>query len=206
MSDAAPIVFVVDDDASFRDALQRLLNAHGYHVESFASALAYRAREPYQGPGCLLLDLAMPGIDGLQLQASLGEDHDALPIIFLSGYAQLPDGVKAMKQGAADFLAKPVDEQMLFEALRSALAQSESRLRRRERLAMLSDREHQVMQLVVEGLRNKQIAQRLGIAEKTAKVHRARVLEKTGVSSVAELVRLVDADGSRITPSPQADG
>jgi FixJ family two-component response regulator len=157
MPDSAPIVFVVDDNASLRRALKRLLRAAGYAVETYASAQAYLARVPYDGPGCVVLDLAMPEIDGLDLQARLAQDVDALPIIFVSGHADVPASVRAMKVGAVDFLTKPVDETLLLAALRTA---------------------------------------RLGITEKTVRVHRAHVMEKTGARSLPELLRLVAA-GSR---------
>lgn len=194
MPEAQPIVFIVDDDDSLRRALERLLRAEGHTVESFASAQAYLARARYDGPGCLLLDLAMPGMDGLELQQRLARDAESLPIVFLSGHANVPESVRAMKMGAVDFLTKPVDEAELLGAVRTALARRNARLHGRARLAALSAREREVMRLVVTGLRNKEIAAQLGITEKTVKVHRARVMEKTGATSLPELVRLAAED------------
>ncbi|KPK04567.1 MAG: hypothetical protein AMJ64_13295 [Betaproteobacteria bacterium SG8_39] len=199
MPEARPVVFVIDDDASLRRALERLLRTEGYAVEGFASAQAYLARAPYDGPGCLLLDLAMPGIDGLELQQRLTRDAASLPIVFLSGHANVPESVNAMKMGAVDFLTKPADDADLLAAVRAALLQRDTQLAARERLATLSAREREVMHLVVEGLRNKEIAARLGITEKTVKVHRARAMEKTGATSLPELVRLAAEDSP---PSP----
>jgi FixJ family two-component response regulator len=195
VAEAAPIVFIVDDDESLRRALGRLLRTAGYAVESFADAAAYLAREPHAGPGCLLLDLAMPGIDGLELQRRMAEERDALPVVFLSGHAQVPQCASAMKQGAVDFLTKPVDEDQLLAALGAALARRDASLQRGSRLAGLSAREREVMHLVAAGMRNKETARRLGISEKTVKVHRARVMEKTGAVSLPELVRLLAEEG-----------
>ncbi|KPK16469.1 MAG: hypothetical protein AMJ67_14445 [Betaproteobacteria bacterium SG8_41] len=195
MPEAKPTVFVVDDDDSLRRALERLLRAAGYAVEGFASAQAYLARARYHGPGCLLLDLAMPEIDGLELQARLVHDAEVLPIVFLSGQADIPASVRAIKLGAVDFLTKPADDDALLAAVGAALARRAEQLQGQARLAALSAREREVMYLVVQGLRNKQIAAQLGVTEKTVKVHRARVMEKTGARSLAELVRLVGGEG-----------
>ena len=198
MAEALPVVFVVDDDHSFRRALERMLRVEGYAVEVFASARAYLERAPYDGPGCLLLDLAMPGIGGLELQARIARDEQALPIVFVSGHPDVKSGVHAMKMGAVDFLTKPVDSEVLLGAIRTALSRQAARLHARARLALLSRREHQVLGLVVQGLLNKQIAAQLGIAEKTVKVHRARVMEKTSSASLADLVRLAAEDAKDI--------
>lgn len=200
MPEARATVFVVDDDDSLRRALERLLRAEGYAVEGFASAEAYFARAAYDGPGCLLLDLALPGIDGLALQARLTRDAEALPIVFLSGRADISTSVRAMKLGAVDFLTKPADAAALLTAVRAALARRAAHLDGRSRLAALSGREREVMRLVVAGLRNKQIAAQLGITEKTVKVHRARVMEKTGAASLPDLVRLAADEAAE--PSP----
>lgn len=194
MHDARPVVFVIDDDDSLRRALERLLRAEGYAVEAFASARAYLQRPVHHGRGCLVLDLAMPDVDGLELQARLASEAQALPIVFLSGHADIPASVRAMKAGAVDFLTKPADADALLAAVRAALGRREQQLDTRTRLAGLSPREREVMRLVVAGLRNKQIAARLGITEKTVKAHRARVMEKTGATSLADLVRLAADD------------
>lgn len=200
MAEARPTVFIIDDDDSLRRALERLLSAEGYAVEGFASAEAYLARDPHDGLGCLLLDVAMPGIDGLALQARLARDAEALPIVFLSGHADIPASVRAMKLGAVDFLTKPADDESLLAAIGAALGRHAARLQGQARLAALSTREREVMGFVVEGLRNKEIAARLGITEKTVKVHRARVMEKTGARSLAELVRLVGENSTGHPP------
>ena len=192
-----PIVFVVDDDASLRRALARLLRTAGYASATYADARSYLARAPHDGPCCLILDLAMPEIDGLQLQAHLAQDAHAPPIIFLSGHGSIPDSVQAMKMGAVDFLTKPADREKLCAAVRTALARHAAltsargeEAARQSRLAKLSTREQEILHYVVAGLRNKQIAARLAITEKTVKVHRAHIMEKTGARSVPELVLL----------------
>lgn len=197
MADPQPTVFVIDDDPSLRRGVERLLRTEGYEVECFDSAAAYFARAAHAGPGCLLVDLAMPGMDGLEMQARLAQDARSLPIVFLSGHADIPASVRAMKMGAVDFLTKPVDAGVLLPALRAALARhAGERMRRAEqtrreaRLARLTDREHEVLHFVVAGLRNKVIAARLGITEKTVKAHRAHIMEKTGATSLPDLVRL----------------
>lgn len=194
MPEACPVVFVVDDDDSLRRGLERLLRAEGYTVEAFESAQAYLQRPPHEGPGCLVLDLAMPGVDGLELQARLAREAQALPVVFLSGHADVPASVRAMKTGAVDFLTKPADADALLAAVRAALERRAQQLGTNARLAGLSPRERDVMRLVVTGLRNKQIAAQLDITEKTVKVHRARVMEKTGATSLADLVRLAADD------------
>ena len=200
MVDERPVVFVVDDDDSFRRALARLLRVEGYAAELFGSARAYLERAPYDGPGCLVVDLAMPGIDGLELQARLARDAEALPLVFVSGHADVASSVHAMKMGAVDFLTKPVDAEALLSAIQTALSRQAIRRDVRARFARLSGREREVMRLVVQGLLNKQIAAQLGIAEKTVKVHRARVMEKTGSASLADLVRLATEEAED-TPS-----
>jgi FixJ family two-component response regulator len=193
------VIFLVDDDASVRKALVRLLRSAGHSVETFASAREFLARERYDGPGCLVLDLRMPGMTGLELQDALERAGHALPIVFISGHADIPASVKAMKAGAIDFLTKPVDDRQLLAAIERALARdAAARADRAQRdaaraaMARLTPREGQVCAFVATGKLNKQIAGELGISEKTVKVHRARVMEKLAVGSVAELVRVVD--------------
>ena len=197
MTEQAPAVFIVDDDASVRKALQRLLASRGFRVETFADAEEYLTRGPLDGIGCLMLDLRMPGMGGIELQAELKAKGCELPIVFLTGHGDLPSGVEAMKQGAVDFLQKPVDETALFRALeqalqrrRAALAECGEVASARERLGLLTPRELEVVRCVLSGARNKQIADHLGIAEKTVKLHRARAMEKLAAGSAAELGRV----------------
>jgi len=207
MSDTLPTVFVIDDDASIRKAIARLLRAAGMEVIACASAQAYLDQFDPNLPGCLILDLAMPEISGLQLQDELATRGNAPPIIFLTGRAEIPDSVQAMKHGAAEFLTKPVDEQLLVEAVRSAV--DKDRIDRqtraeladiRGRFATLTARELQVLACVIAGKLNKQTALELGTVEKTIKVHRAHIMEKIRAQSLAELVHLATRAG--ITSSP----
>jgi FixJ family two-component response regulator len=194
---AGPMVFVVDDDASVRKSLGRLINAAGYEAEAFASVGEFLARRPYDGPCCLVLDVRMPGLTGLDLQEALRAAGQRLSIVFITGYRDIPVSVKAMKGGAVDFLTKPVDEAVLLGAIRQAVARTQSDRRRlarltevQSRIKTLTPREAAVFALVVTGMLNKQIGSELGIGEKTVKVHRARVMEKMQAGSFAELVRL----------------
>jgi RNA polymerase sigma factor (sigma-70 family) len=191
------IVFVVDDDPSVRAGLARLFKSVGLAAEVFASAREFSERASAEGPACLVLDVRMPELSGLDLQAELARAGVAIPIIFITGHGTVPTSVRAMKAGAADFLEKPVDEQQLLDAVHRALEQD--RRARQEhaevaelgrRLESLTPRERQVLSYVVVGRLNKQIAAELGTSEKTVKVHRARVMEKMKVASVAELARL----------------
>lgn len=199
MNERPPTVFVVDDDAAVRSAVSRLLRSAEISVTVFASPTEFLAAHDPSAPGCLLLDVEMPDLNGLDLQQTLGGRGGALPIIFLSGHADIPISVQAMKAGATDFLTKPVRDEVLLTAVRAAFAKDRAvRLVRAEladiaaRLARLTPRENEVLELVTTGLLNKQIAGHLGTVEQTIKVHRARVMEKMRVQSVAELVRLVE--------------
>jgi FixJ family two-component response regulator len=201
---AAPLVFLVDDDASVRKSLARLVKTAGYEAELFASVRDFLARAPYDGPCCLVLDVRMPGLTGLDLPEALRVAGQRLSIVFITGHRDVPVSVKAMKAGAVDFLTKPVDAETLLEAIRQAVARTLTDRRRqarvteiRGRIATLTPREAAVFALVVTGMLNKQIGSQLGIAEKTVKVHRARVMEKMQAGSLAELVRLAD-EGSVI--------
>jgi len=201
---AAPLVFLVDDDASVRKSLARLVKTAGYEAELFASVRDFLARAPYDGPCCLVLDVRMPGLTGLDLQEALRVAGQHLAIVFITGHRDVPVSVKAMKAGAVDFLTKPVDAETLLGAIRQAVARTLTDRRRqarvteiRGRIATLTPREAAVFALVVTGMLNKQIGAELGIAEKTVKVHRARVMEKMQAGSLAELVRLAD-EGSVI--------
>ena len=196
MGDAEEFVYVVDDDPSVRKALARLLHSAGHTVETFSSAAEFLARERCQGVGCLVLDVRMPSLGGMELQAELAARGIDLPVVFLTGHGDIPMTVEAMKQGAVDFLTKPVDEEVLLDAVHQALLRHRAARSERlevqalqERVASLTPRELEVLRCVITGALNKQIAARLGIAEKTVKIHRARVMEKLGVTSVAELVQ-----------------
>ena len=193
-------VYVVDDEPAVRRSLWRLLRSSGYEVATFASAEEFLEKLDADAAGCAVLDVSMPGLDGLALQQRLARRHVPLPIVFLTGRGDIPASVTAMKAGAEDFLTKPVDEGVLFDAIRRALDRGrktrEATRRRdevRERLESLTPREREVLEGVVAGRLNKQIAGDLGIAEKTVKVHRGRVMEKLGAGSVAELVHLADS-------------
>jgi FixJ family two-component response regulator len=202
MTAAAPVVFVVDDDASVRKSLTRLLGSSGYVVETFASAPEFLARESHPGPCCLVLDVRMPGLTGLELQERLVAEGRRMSIVFVTGHVNVPKSVKAMKAGAVDLLTKPVDAKDLIAAIQRAVAKdaqdraAETRVTEvRQRVKLLTAREMEVFALVVTGMLNKQIAAALGVGEKTVKVHRARVMEKMRAGSVAELVRLADEVG-----------
>lgn len=198
----SPTVFVVDDYAPVRSAVSRLLRAAGFAVAAFASAEEFLAQYNPHIPGCLVLDLAMPAVNGLELQRILAETGSVLPIIFLTSHGDIPKSVQAMKHGASDFLTKPVNDEDLLAAIRVAIEKDRT-LRReqtelseiRARLATLTPREREVLEYVVAGKLNKQIASDLGTVEQTIKVHRAHVMQKMRVQSVAELVRLTERCG-----------
>ena len=198
-----PTVFLIDDDASVRRALARLIKAAGYPLQTFTSAREFLDSSLHKdGPACLILDVRMPGLSGLDLQRELQVADATLPIIFITGYGDIPMSVKAMKDGAVDFLPKPVRDAELLRAIEQALARAVRERAYREelediqsRLEKLTAREREVMSLVVRGFLNKQIAVELGTVEKTIKVHRARVMQKMDVDSVAELVRIVERAG-----------
>jgi FixJ family two-component response regulator len=190
------VVYLVDDEPCLLRALQRLLEAEGQAAQAFASAEDFlRAHDPAR-PGCLVADLCLPGLDGLSLQRTLAALGDARPVVLMTAYGDVATGVRAMKAGAVDFLVKPFDDEAFLSAVANALAKDhDDRITLRElqmvrgRLASLTPREHQVLEHVVTGRLNKQIAADLGITEKTIKVHRARAMEKMGVSTLADLVR-----------------
>ena len=195
-------VFVVDDDASVRRSMTRLLRSAGWNAEAFASAGDLLEQAPLTGPGCVLLDVNMPGMTGLELQARMAEAGIPMPVVFLTGKGDIPMSVQAMKHGAVDFLVKPVAEDVLFQALEQAIRRQavEAAGRRQRdsilaRLALLSDREREVLEQVIKGRLNKQIAYDLGIVEKTVKAHRGRIMEKMAAHTIAELVHLCDMVG-----------
>ena len=207
MAEPAPTVYVVDDDPDVLKAIERLLQSDGLNVATFASPRQFLERFDRNAPGCLVLDLALPGLSGLELQRLLEQQASLLPIVFLTGRGDIPASVQAMKHGAADFLTKPVDDAELIAAIREALVSDQALRRAREeresvakRLATLTERERQVLEQIVAGRLNKQIAAELGTAEKTIKFHRANLMRKMGVRVVADLVKLAERAGVGSTP------
>jgi FixJ family two-component response regulator len=193
---AAPIVFVVDDDVSVREALEGLIRSEGWETETFASAEAFLARPRVFVPSCLVLDVSLPDLNGLDLQKRLADRSD-MPIIFITGYGDVPMTVQAMKAGAAEFLMKPFGDDVLLSAIRQAIERSRAALGQeeevrvlRERYASLSQREQEVMALVVAGRLNKQVGFELGISEITVKAHRGRMMRKMKAGSLADLVNM----------------
>jgi FixJ family two-component response regulator len=204
------MVFIIDDDASVRKALSRLLRSAGHACETYPSAQAFLARVPHAGPCCVVLDFRMPGLDGLALQEALAAAGRDDPIIFITGHGDVPTCARAMKAGAVDFLPKPFRDEDLLTAIAKSLDQSRHFCQAREETARirtlvdrLTPREQEVLEGVIGGRLNKQIAAQLGTCEKTVKVHRGRVMRKMGVVSVAELVRLTEK--IRIGPESGAD-
>jgi FixJ family two-component response regulator len=202
MSSSGSLVFLVDDNPSVRRGLNRLLISAGHLVEVFASATDFLAREPHNGPSCLILDVRMPELSGLNLQEALARQSRDEQIVFITGHADVPMSVYAMKAGAVDFLPKPFENEALLRAVDHALVRSAERHRQRiernslrSRLDTLTPREFEVFQFVIAGMLNKQIGAELGVAEKTIKVHCGHMMEKLGVNSVAELVRMSERAG-----------
>jgi FixJ family two-component response regulator len=206
VSQAKETVFLVDDDASVLKGLRRLLAAAGFEVAAFESPQQFLERFDASAPGCLVLDLAMPGLNGMELQQELAARGSTLPIVFLTGHGDVPTSVQAMKRGAADFLTKPVDERDLLAAIQGAFERGRTLRKDRaetaeveRRRATHTPREREVLEHIVSGKRNKQVAGELGTVEKTVKVHRARVMEKMQARSLADLVRLAERAGIRGT-------
>ena len=208
------LVFVVDDDSSLRQAIKSLLQSVGLQVEAFGSAaelLKNRRLADHRAAACLILDIRLPGVSGLDFQAELSDADIHIPIIFITGHADIPMTVRAMRAGAVEFLTKPFRDQDLLDAVQAALARDRERrilemtvLDMRARFATLSSREQEVFSLVTTGLMNKQIAGELGLSEITVKLHRGNVMKKMGARSLADLVRMADAVGVRRLKPPQS--
>jgi RNA polymerase sigma factor (sigma-70 family) len=199
MTEAAPVVFVVDDDPSIRRAIKILLESVGLEVELFGSAQEFVAGRPADTPSCVVLDIRLPGVSGLDFQRQLNEAKINIPIIFISAHGDVPMTVRAMKAGAIEFLTKPFRDQDLLDAVQVALDRDRARRQRegeiatlRERFESLSAREREVVAMVVSGMLNKQIAAKIGITENTVKVHRSRAMEKLQAQSLADLVKMVE--------------
>lgn len=203
MVDRIPVVFVVDDDPSIRESLSLLLSSAGYDMKTFTSAKEFlESKRDISGPACLVLDVKMPDLSGFDLQKELMSRNIIIPIIFITGHGDIPMSVQAMKKGAVDFLSKPFDDGDLLNAVKEALfkdsqtrADFNEQKHIRHRLDSLTKREHEVLTYLITGMLNKQIAYELEISERTVKAHRKQVLDKMGVNSIAELVRLTEKVG-----------
>ena len=211
MPETMPTVYVVDDDPSIRESLSLLLSSAGYSVKTFASAKEFLESDcDTPGPACLVLDVKMPGLSGLDLQKELKSRNIIIPIIFITGHGDIPMSVQAMKKGAVDFLPKPFDDDELLDAVKDALlkdsqtrADLDEQKHTLQRIDSLTTREHQVLTFLITGMLNKQIAYELNISERTVKAHRKQVLDKMGVDSIAELVRLTEKAG--VAPASPSD-
>jgi len=202
MTAQSPLVFVIDDDESVRKGLKRLLRSVNYESEVFKSASDFLARPPHPGPACVIVDVQMPGVNGIDFQKALIQRRREEQLVFITGYGNIPMCAQVMKAGAVDFLPKPFKSRELLKCVEHALDRSTEQRRgaaerneARRLLDLLTAREFEVMQLVITGMLNKQVGGELGVAEKTVKVHRGRLMQKLGVTSVAELVHLVQRAG-----------
>lgn len=209
--ESTPIVFVVDDDISIRESLELLIGTEGWHAETFASAQEFLDRPRVLVPNCLVLDISLPGLNGLDLQERVARERIDMPIIFITGHGDVPKTVRAMKGGAIEFLTKPFTDEALLRAIGQALERSKVSLAQeaemaalRERYALLTGREREVMALVVSGLLNKQVGGELGISEITVKAHRGQVMQKMKADSLADLVKM--AAKLRIPEAPNSYG
>jgi FixJ family two-component response regulator len=206
--ESSPVIAIVDDDPSVREGLHSLIRSAGWRAEAFSSAQEFLARRAAEAPSCLVLDLQLPGLSGLDLQKRMAEVDLEIPIVFLSGHGNIPASVQAMKAGAIEFLTKPVEEQDLLRAIREAI-ESDRRIRQQHaaindlqsRYQTLTAHEREVMQQVISGLLNKQIAAELKITEFTVKIHRGQVMRKMRADSLAGLVRMAESLGIRATKS-----
>jgi RNA polymerase sigma factor (sigma-70 family) len=208
VAELKPTVFVIDDDSSVLKSLSRLLRSLGFDTETFVSAELFLARQHYDGVGCIVLDVQMPGLSGMDLQDELSRADYSMPVIFITGHGNIPMSVQAMKKGAVNFLAKPFDDEELLQAVREAIEKDRKAKAERAEvhdalklIEQLTPREQEVLRYVITGMPNKQIALKLDIAEKTVKVHRGRIMEKLRVESVADLVRL--AEKAAIQPATE---
>lgn len=205
---AQPVVFVIDDDAPLREALSSLFRSVGLQVKAFASAPEFLEIKLPEGPCCLVLDVRLPGLSGLDFQSELARSNIDIPIVFMTGHGDIPMTVRAMKAGAVEFLPKPFRDQDMLDAVQTGLERDRNRRRRagdaaklQASFSTLTSREQEIMSLVTSGLMNKQIAGQLSVSEITVKVHRGNVMRKMGAKSLAELVRMADALGVRHTVS-----
>jgi len=203
-AEPSPVVFVVDDDASIRETLTELFLSMGLRIQTFGSAAEFLESRLPDAPGCLVLDVRLPGLSGLDFQAELARAGIRIPIVFMTGHGDIPMSVRAMKAGAVEFLTKPFRDQDMLDAIQAALAKDRARREQDQKMAnlrslfeSLTNREQEVIGLVTAGLMNKQIAAEIGVSEITVKVHRSNVMRKMGARSLADLVRMADALGIR---------
>ena len=207
--ETSPVVFIVDDDISVRESLEALIDFEGWRTETFASAEEFLTRSRSLEPCCLILDISLPDLNGLDLQKLIAADRIEMPIIFITGHGDIPMTVQAMKAGAVEFLTKPINDQLLLDAIRSAVERSKSELGNevelgslRSRWSLLTPREREVIELVVSGLLNKQVGYKLGISEITVKAHRGKAMAKMEADSLADMVRMTTRLGLALRTNP----